>query len=395
MKQAEVNVGLVGHVDSGKTSLVKALSGKWTDTHSEEMKRGITIRIGYADMEVRECTSCGTVTASESCSKCGKKTKSKRRIAFVDAPGHETLMTVMISASAIMDGAILVVAANEPCPQPQTYEHFKALEIMGIKNLIVVQNKIDLVSKEQALKNHEEIKEFLKGTFAENAPIIPTAAHYQINLDELCQAIEEHVPTPERDPKKPPLMFVARSFDINKPGTTVEKLGGGVIGGSLIQGQLKKSDEIEIRPGLEIKGEWTPLHTKVESLTTCNKQVEKASPGGLVGVGTSLDPSLTGSDALSGNLCGAKGNLPPVKKEVEIDLKLMDRVIGADKVDPIKENETLAVSIGTATTLAKTLQTNPLKLMLKRPLCVGEGWTATVSRMIGNRWRLVGHGKVK
>ena len=240
MSQAEVNIGLVGHVDHGKTTLVKALTGAWTDTHSEELKRGITIRLGYADVEIKCC--CDHSTTKEECPHCKKQTKAKRKVAFIDAPGHETLMAVMISGSAIMDGAMLIVAANEECPQPQTYEHLTALEIMGIKNIIVVQNKIDLVSKEEAMGNQQQIRKFLKGTIAENAPIIPVAAHHGINIDALAEAIEEYIPTPERDVTLPMMMYIARSFDINKPGAKLNKIHGGVIGGSIVQGRLSIGD---------------------------------------------------------------------------------------------------------------------------------------------------------
>ncbi|MCD6414019.1 MAG: translation initiation factor IF-2 subunit gamma [Candidatus Diapherotrites archaeon] len=393
-KQAEVNIGLIGHVDSGKTSLVKALTGKWTDTHSEELKRGITIRLGYADMEINQCEKCGVITKDKTCPKCGAKTKPKRAVALIDAPGHEALMTVVISSSAIMDGAILVIAANEPCPQPQTYEHFKVLEIMGIKKLVVAQNKIDLVTKEEALKNYKQIKEFLKGTFAENAPIIPVAAHHGVNIDKLCQAIEEHIPSPKRDSSKPPMMFVARSFDVNKPGTPIEKLAGGVLGGSLIQGEFKVGDSIELKPGIEKEGKWQQLETKIASLNTCGKEVKTAKPGGLIGVGTYLDPSLAKSDTLVGNICGKGGTLPEAKTELTIDAKLMERVIGMDKVTPFTKNETLVATVGTATAISTVAEVKPLKLLLKKPVCAEKGWIVALSRRVGNRWRLMGYGKI-
>ena len=96
------------------------------------------------------------------CPKCGSKTKLLRKISFVDSPGHETLMATMLSGASLMDGAILVIAANEPCPQPQTKEHLMALDILGVKNIIIVQNKIDLVDEEKAWENYKQIKEFVK-----------------------------------------------------------------------------------------------------------------------------------------------------------------------------------------------------------------------------------------
>ena len=92
-------------------------------------------------------------------------------VSFVDAPGHETLMAVMISGASIMDGALLLVSATESCPQPQTREHLAALEIAGIENIVVVQNKIDLVTRERAIESYNEIKSFLSGSIASEAPL--------------------------------------------------------------------------------------------------------------------------------------------------------------------------------------------------------------------------------
>jgi len=204
----DVNIGIVGHVDHGKTSLTSTLTGKWTDTHSEEMRRGITIRLGYAEATVFKCSKCKGSEAygtTQKCIKCFSSCKPVRTISFVDAPGHETLMATVLSGAALMDGALLMVSANEKCPQPQTSEHLKALDIVGIKNIVVVQNKIDLVTEEEALKNYEEIKKFIKGSIAENAPIIPISAQREINIDVLLEAMEEKIPTPKRDKTKPPI----------------------------------------------------------------------------------------------------------------------------------------------------------------------------------------------
>jgi len=239
MSQPEANIGTVGHIANGKTTLVHALTGKWTLEHSEELKRGITIRLGYADFTIYKCKEHG-LTTLQICPHCKEKCSPVRKLSFVDAPGHETLMATMLAGAAIMDGAILVIAANESCPQPQTKEHLMALNLSGIKNIIIVQNKIDLVDDEQALKNYKQIKDFVKGTVAEKSPIIPVSAHHKVNLNILLEAIEEHIPTPKRDLSKDSIMLVARSFDINKPGTEIKNIKGGVFGGSLIQGVLKK-----------------------------------------------------------------------------------------------------------------------------------------------------------
>ncbi len=115
-----INVGIIGHIDHGKTTLLQQLSGKWADTHSEELKRGITIKLGYADAIIKEDNGVLTV-------KKDSKGKPVRYVTFVDAPGHEMLMATMLSGAAIMDAAILVIAANEGI-KPQTQEHLVALK---------------------------------------------------------------------------------------------------------------------------------------------------------------------------------------------------------------------------------------------------------------------------
>lgn len=401
--QPAINIGMVGHVDNGKTTLVSTLTGKWTDTHSEEIKRGITIRLGYADAIFYKCTKCHAYSSAPTCSQCSSPATPTRKVSFVDAPGHESLMATMLSGAAIMDAAILLVAANEACPQPQTKEHLTALEIIGCKNIIIAQNKIDLVSKEDALKNYQQIKAFVKGTIAENAPIIPISAQHKANIHILIQAIEENVPTPPRDPSKPPLMFIARSFDVNRPGTAIKELSGGILGGSLKQGTFKINQEIEIRPGISIEkdGKRTtkPITTKIAGLKTGTVDLEEAHPGGSIGVETTLDPFYIKSDSVTGNIAGLPGQLPPVWEEFVISPKLLERVVGSKeelKVDPVKKLEPLMLNVNAAATVGVVtdIKKNQFHVKLKIPVCCSKEDRITISRMIGNRWRLIGFGTI-
>ncbi len=407
IKQPEVNIGVVGHVDHGKTTLVQALTGVWTAKHSEELRRGMTIKLGYAEAPIAKCPNCEepqAYTTEPKCKHCGSETQLLRRVSFVDAPGHEVLMATMLSGAALMDGAILVIAANEPCPQPQTREHFVALEIIGVKNLIIVQNKVDVVPKEKALENYKQIKKFIEGTWAEDAPIIPVSALHKANIDIVLEAIQEYIPTPQRDPSKPPIMFVARSFDVNKPGTKPENLVGGVIGGSLMQGVLRVGDEIEIRPGIRItkggKTTYEPLYTEITSLRFGELEVKEARPGGLLAVGTKLDPSLTKADNLVGNVVGKPGQLPPVRQELRIEYNMFERAVGTKelaKVAPLRLKEPVMITIGTAITLGivTKLGKDEMELLLKRPVVAWEGARVAISRQVLGRWRLVGWGTVK
>lgn len=405
--QPVINIGLVGHVDHGKTTLTSKLSGKWTDTHSEEIKRGITIRLGYANTTFYKCPDCKEAAAygvSPKCQNCNADAMPLRKISLVDAPGHETLMATMLSGSAIMDYALLLVAANEKCPQPQTKEHLMALNIAKIHKIIIIQNKIDLVTEEQALQNYKEIKELVKGTFAENAPIIPISAQQGLNIDALIMAIEENFPTPERNYNKDPILYVARSFDVNKPGTKLENLSGGVLGGAIKEGQLKIGDEIEIRPGRKIEKDnrpvWMPIKTKITGLRTGEEKIENAGPGGSIAVQTTLDPGLVKSDSLAGNLVGHQGKLPETMYELDLLANLLERVVGAENesaVEPIKKGEALMLNVNASVTtgVVSQLFKDGFHIILKRPVCVRKPDIITISRLLGHRFRLIGYAHLK
>ncbi|ELY93601.1 translation initiation factor IF-2 subunit gamma [Natrialba taiwanensis] len=404
-QQPEVNIGLVGHVDHGKTTLVQALSGSWTDQHSEEMKRGISIRLGYADATFRECPDRDEperYTVEEECPD-GTESKPLRTVSFVDAPGHETLMATMLSGASLMDGAVLVVSANEPVPQPQTEEHLMALDIIGIENIVIAQNKIDLVDSDQARRNYEQIQEFVEGTVAEDAPVVPVSAGQEVNMDLLIQAVEEEIPTPERDPDADARMHVARSFDINKPGTTASDLAGGVLGGSLVKGELESDQEIEIRPGREVEEggqtEYVPIETTIRSLQAGGETVDSATPGGLLGVGTGLDPALTKGDALAGRMAGPPGSLPPTWQQFTMDVDLLERVVGTDggEVEEISTGEPLMMTVGTATTVGAvtSAREGECEVNLKRPVTADPGAKIAINRRIGARWRLIGLGTLQ
>ena len=401
----EVNIGLVGHVDHGKTTLVQALSGEWTDQHSEEMKRGISIRLGYADATFRRCPDVeepDCYTVEEDCPD-GSESEPVRTVSFVDAPGHETLMATMLSGASIMDGAVLVVSASEPVPQAQTEEHLMALDIIGIDNIVIAQNKIDLVDREQAVESYEQIEEFVEGTVAEDAPIVPVSAQQGVNMDLLINAIEEEIPTPERDPDDDARMYVARSFDINRPGTTWEDLTGGVLGGTLASGTLEADEEIEIHPGREVEeggqSEYRPITTTVRSLQSGNETVETASPGGLLGVGTGLDPSMTKGDALAGQLAGPPESLPPTWNQFTMEVDLLDRIVGEDagEVEAISTGEPLMLTIGTATTVGSvtSARDGECEVTLQRPVAAPADASIAINRRVGARWRLIGVGTLR
>lgn len=406
-KQPEVNIGTIGHVDHGKTTLVEAITGVWAAKHSEELRRGITIKLGYADAPIYKCPKCDEpecYSSDPACPNCGTKCEFIRAVSFVDSPGHEALMATMLSGATVMDGAMLIIAANEKCPQPQTREHLAAIELAGITNIIIVQNKIDIVDEKRALESYKEIESFVKGTAAEGKPIIPVSAQHGVNIDVLIKALEDNIPTPARDPNKPPRMFALRSFDVNKPGASIDELRGGVIGGSISQGKLKIGDEIEIRPGIKVDKQgrtfYEPIFTEIVSLSAGGKSVKEATSGGLVGIGTYLDPALTKADGLTGNLVGKPNLLPPIRSELVLEATLLKRAIGTKElvqVDNIIKGERLILDVGTTITVGKVVSTKKhlVTLQLARPICAEDGSRAAISRKIANRWRLIGYGIIQ
>lgn len=407
IKQPELNIGLVGHVDHGKTTLVKSLSGKWADTHSEEIKRGITIRLGYADVNIYKCSKCKGAEAygiKPKCENCGAEAKLQRKISLIDAPGHESLMATMLCGASIIDGAIVMVSATEDCPQPQTREHLQALEIMGMDKIIVVQNKVDMVPEEKAKKNYEQIQEFLKTTKYKDAPIIPMSAKHGINMDVLLENIQEVFPTPDRDLTKDPVMYVARSFDINKPGSKPKAMVGGIIGGTIKQGKIEKGKDIEILPGYQVEEKnvkvWKPLKTKVTSIITGGEKVDEAHPGGSVALMTELDPNVVKSDKLVGAVAGYPGKLPPLWNEFKLKTHLLERVVGAkDKlvVEPIKLKELLMLNVNSAATvgIVTELGKGTITCTLRKPVVAQTGSRVTIARNVGQRWRLIGYGEIQ
>ena len=411
--QSEINIGMIGHVDHGKTSLTRAISGKWCDTHSEEMKRGISIRLGYADVTFYKLKTQNGIVYSNKPEYQGAKAEiiSKRNVSFVDAPGHETLMTTMLSGAALMNGAVLVIAANEACPQPRTIEHLMALKFAGVDKVVVAQNKVDLITKEQALLNYKAIRNFLDSYGYTTAPIIPTAATFDVNIDSLIEAIETYIPTPHFDSSKPLKMFIARSFDINKPGTMPKDLKGAIVGGSITQGSVKVGDTVELNPGLKEKTLF-----KVMSISTSNGLVQEAFPGGLIALGTDLDPSVAQNDQLRGQIAAKIGTIPSPVKELKMNITMFERMLEQNIKDQVKNNnssqrneskdspqkiiikvtEPLVVTIGTNTTIGFVTKVDPktVTMTLKNESITEKGERVAISKNINGQWRLIAYGEI-
>mmetsp|Transcript_46090 Transcript_46090/g.96475 ORF Transcript_46090/g.96475 Transcript_46090/m.96475 type:complete len:519 (-) Transcript_46090:49-1605(-) len=449
-RQATINIGTIGHVAHGKSTVVKALSGVMTVRFKNELERNITIKLGYANAKIYgrilapgEQARPGNYRAFGSASfldgrkrvvlplgrhgdprtrheiKAGPGAFDKtcadgewellRHVSFVDCPGHDILMATMLNGAAVMDAALLLVAGNESCPQPQTAEHLAAVEIMKLQNIIILQNKIDLVKEQAALQQYEDIKAFIEGTVAEKSPIIPISAQLRYNIDVVAEYMAKKIPVPVRDFTSDPRMIIIRSFDVNKPGEEVVDLKGGVAGGSILCGVLRKNAEIEIRPGIvkkdsEGKVTCTPILSRIVSLFAENNELEYAVPGGLIGVGTKIDPTLTRADRLVGQVLGEAGKLPEIYSDLEINYFLLRRLLGvktegdkkAGKVEKLAKGEILMVNVGSTSTggNVRAVKADLAKIELTVPVCTQVGEKIALSRRVDKHWRLIGWGQI-
>lgn len=303
-------LGLVGHVANGKTTIVKALTGVETRRDSSETSTGKTTKLGYACCTFWQCPGClkhystGKDTTFKLCDKCGIEMNITRHISFVDCPGHHSYISTMIRGGTVMDGAIIVTDVRSEHLQPQTIEHLAILEMMGVKNTLVVQNKVDLAEKGVCAKNFVMLQEELKQTVAERAPVIPLSAQTGKNIDRLIEYIYK-MTTVDRLPRdKYPVMSVIRSFDVNRPGIPEDQKKGGVLG-VVTRGDksFKVGDTICIRPSKGLTAKILSIQTEKES----NDQTER---GCLHGIGTDLPPEITQADRLVGCLAGFAEDLP-------------------------------------------------------------------------------------
>ncbi|RNF17072.1 putative eukaryotic translation initiation factor 2 subunit [Trypanosoma conorhini] len=421
-RQATVNIGTIGHVAHGKSTVVRALSGVKTQKYHREAVMNITIHLGYANAKVFKCDKCELPAAFHAfpssqpdktdCPTCGSPLTLKRHFSFVDCPGHDVLMATMLNGAAIMDAALLLIAANEPFPQPQTLEHLKAVEIMRLANLVILQNKIDLVGEVHAQDQYHKIRNYIDSTIGSNIPIIPISAQLKRNIDYLLEYLC-HIPLPTRKLNCPAHMTVVRSFDINKPGEVdIENLRGGVAGGTVTRGIIRVNQLLEIRPGqvhAQTGGTFscTPLRTRALTLKAEDNSLQYAVPGGLIAVGTTLDPTLTRQDKMVGHMIADEGSLPDVYAEIEVQYFLFEEMVGrskqrdrnAKRVQKLNLQETLQINVGTltagATVVNITKSPDIAKLTLVTPVCCTLDEHIAISRLVEKNFRLIGWGIIR
>jgi translation initiation factor 2 subunit 3 len=303
-KQPFITISTQGQVANGKTSLIKKLSGVDPMKFKKEAEKDMTIKLGYTNCKFYKCPKCPTPFCyqnSEICNQCSSDNNLVLHVSFVDSPGHSELQTTALSGASNVDFSLLVVSAN--CQEdPETNEHYKANKILGLtEKTFIIHNKIDLVDKDTAYEHYDKLKKTFDIKY-----IIPICAQFGFGINYLIQFLVEKIGNPINEVflkkiNEPLKANIIRSFDVNKVGSKVNSLVGAVVGGTIKQGSIKIGDKIKIVPGILQDNSYKPLIAKVVSLKTENTPLDIAYTGGLIGIGLSLDPSLSKEDKLVGN----------------------------------------------------------------------------------------------
>jgi len=386
-----VITGLFGNVDHGKTTLLQALSGKWADTHSEEVARGITIKIGYASADYFVNNTKKDFSLS-----LKKGFKKAFTLSFVDTPGHESLIIHALEGAAVIDVAILVIAASDTELFEKCKKYLAAIIANNVPYLIVVQNKIDLVDKNKAMQNYKKINQLLENTNYKNSPIIPSSAQQGINinfiLESLFEISKKQNIIASQEKNKNFKLDIIHSFDVNRPGTKLKDIKGGVLGGVIRSGNISTNKTIFISPVDE-----KSISTKVIGVFQGN-QVENAFVGGgLASIEIELDPSLTKADQISNTR--ASSYEIPLKNTIDISnfFSLVDFLPKEIQTESdLKINEVVLVNIstmkvtGTITNLDKNKKN--LKIVLGSKFPVEKGDKVIISKRANDQWFLIGFG---
>lgn len=385
--QATINIGTAGTVSNGKSTTVRAVTGIRTQRHKKEIEKNLTINLGYANVKIFQDMKTGFLSVAKSNVNemvhpvTGDEMKLVRHISYVDTPGHNSYVATMISGTSLMDSALLIIAANEPkVPTQQCYEHLLALNRAGVSNILVLQNKMDLVSKKEAVDNLNKIREFIAGSPIEDSVILPISAQFGTNIDQVVKYLRHGVGEPMRKLNEPVRITIVRSFDVNKPNCKYTDLIGGVIGGSLTQGVLFVGDWIEIRPGVKMPdGKCHPLLAKVVSLYSEKNKMEYAIPGGLIAIGLDIDAGLTRNNVLVGSVAGQPGTLPPVYDKMLIKYAKLRRDV---KLDKIKAGDKIVLSANSAVINAVVEKADKKRVLLKaeRVICGDVGMSVALLR---------------
>ena len=389
---------MLGSVSDGKSTCVQKCTGTKTQRHSSEQTRNITIKPGYANMKIwsNGTNLYSTNSKPDNHVVDGEECKLVNHISFVDCPGHQELILTMLGSIKLMNAIIVVVSAAESIEKkPQLIQHLAAVKLSGIKNVLVCLNKLDLINIETARSRYKELISILRRFEIEPKKIIPTSFNKGIGVNWLLEEIMENFKTDEDD-KSASCFMATRSFDINKAGDDWTKLKGGVIGGSLFNGSLSVGDEVEIRPGVCGKKKdgslvAQPIKTKILSFKTDQESLDLIRPGGLIGIGTEVDPYYCKDDLLAGNKIGLIGTLPSVYDSIKLKYKIIND-FGGDWKPKAKDIVNLQIGTLSISSEVTSFSKKELSFKLSRPACIESNTKVMVSHKEDGIMKIVAVG---
>lgn len=372
--QPIMNIGVIGHVANGKSTLIRNISGEKTQRYASEQEKNITIKLGYSNAKIWKCNECEAPACYQStsssvynyeCKICGKECDLKTHISFVDTPGHHVLIGTMLKGTSVMDYAIVVESiTNESMPEKQTQEHMQIINQCGKEVKYICMNKIDVLIKKDIKGIKSRMNELEKKL---NIPVIPITGTHGINIDvvleQLCNLEVNHN---YQDTFK---MIITRSFNINKPGIKLQDLKGSVIGGSIINGSINEEDEVIILPFRVENNVCHPLKTKIKNIKSGDVELKNAISGGLIGIETCLDSSLGKNDGLAGNIVFKYEDY--VNKKLDIGIYKNIEVC-IDNFD--MKNKKFIVNTNSQSVLGKIIsyENNILNIELEKELCLSS-----------------------
>lgn len=391
--QPTINIGMIGSVSNGKSTIVEKITGTKTQRHSKELQNNISIKLGYANAKIYKCPNCKSPECYQGhpsnvyiaqCKYCSADLVLQKHVSFVDCPGHNILLSTMLNGTCIMDTVIIVESfLNTTIPNPQTQEHLMATHLKNIPIAFSCINKADLVKKKEAISKMNDFEDYLKKKDIKK-PIIPLSANKEINIDVICEYICTQIPDQPIDylVNKDPKMIVIRSFNINKPNCKFNELVGGVVGGSILQGVFSVGDKVKILPGLINKNTYEPIYTKIISINSEDIQLQKAHVSGLIGVGLDIDPSLSACDRMVGQIVLKCDEQNPENNYGHGIFNLLTVELNQALSKNLKIGSNIVINYnGTnITTKIRKLKNNCVQLELSTLICVKKNSIITLSK---------------
>ena len=438
-RQPTINIGTIGDNSKGKTTLVQSLSesiltrpkAEKEPERTKEREKNISQMLGYINAKLYKCPICEEPECYKSfssetpddlkCKTCDEKLELIRHISFVDEPGLRIKMVTLLNEKMIMDGALLLVAANENCiiedKDNDNEKEENKLDNSILKNVIIIQNKIDTVMKYNTAKDqYEQIKKYANNKNVPNSPIIPVSAQLKFNLDVVIQYLSS-LTIPKRDLISPPKFSIIHSFDCyqddDAPIGSDFNSKNGMLYGLLLKGIFKLGEKVEIRPGICIRvsnqeTKVNPIPAKIVSLQSEKNNLIYAIPGGMINIGLKIDPLFCRGNKLEGNVVGYPDKSQDIFKKITIKCHFLRRLVVVKKkelgkhveyVTEIKKGEILLlnisfVSVGGVVQQIEGNNNDEITFLLKKPVCSEISEKVGISRKIGYSWRIIGWGEV-